>query len=162
MIIRKPPSQFSDVSTVDDNGFLKINTSILPEKNSRKSYCTFQEFGPSLGDPNVLNFSKKENWTIPVKISRGAVKVECEDGNGTVFHQNLHAYPERWKVEKFETLARNKSKIGDNQLSVLLLIIESVSMSEFRRQMPASLDYVEKEMGMVLFKSNFYDLCTFH
>jgi len=101
MIIRKLTqyAQFSDVSTVDENGFLKINTSILPEKNSRKSYCTFQEFGPSLGDPNVLNFSKKENWTsIPVKLSRGAVKVECEDENGRVFHENLHAYPATWKV----------------------------------------------------------------
>uniref|UniRef100_A0A915HFL5 Uncharacterized protein n=1 Tax=Romanomermis culicivorax TaxID=13658 RepID=A0A915HFL5_ROMCU len=58
---------------------------------------------------------------------------------------NIHAHP----ANKSDRIFNSPT---DTQLSVLLLGIDSLSYSMFRRRMPLTNDYIVNNMGMHMFK----------
>jgi len=49
---------------------------------------------------------------------------------------------------------------SDTKLSLLLICLESTSLSQFKRDMPLTAKYVSEEMGMFVFNSEFIVLIT--
>jgi len=77
------------------------------------------------------------------------VMVTCrnasDDRPESIF-KNFHAQP---PTEKFV----DYDDESESRLSLLLICLESVSLSQFKRDMPLTFKYVTEEMGMFIFNS---------
>lgn len=115
--------------------------------------CSCVEFRKPIGgasdekieffNPRPLIVSK-----IMTGFSSDTIEVTCKTSTGSVVYINLHTIPSLNLVPRFV-------KNTDSKLSVLLLGLESISLSEFRRRMPLTFDYITKNMSMFIFNSKF-------
>lgn len=138
---------------IDDYGVLTLNdteTKLLHNQNYSEIKCFYRTFDRGPKDDEIA-YDKQIELIIPTKLSKDLVEVKCtaknDRGNHIEdFYFNLHAHP----VEKQERLFKQPS---EQSLSVLLMAIDSISYSMFKRNMPMTYDYVTKEMGMIMFES---------
>jgi len=114
--------------------------------------CFYLPFGTINGDSdNQPTFFDEKKLPIgqPVPVEHQTFAINCKSEQGVSVYENLHAHP----------LMKNDDAIilsepTENQLSVELILLESVSLSQLRRKMPATLDYVKNKMKMFMFKSD--------
>lgn len=141
---------------VDYDGFLRFNeteialiqnTSIIDIK------CYYKTFDRKPGsDDNALQYDEQKLLETPTKLAKDFVDVNCtaKNLNGEFmpnFYWNLHAHPSLREDNYF-------AHPTENQLSVLLMTIDSVSYSAFKRNMPLTYNYVINEMKMFMLESN--------
>lgn len=146
---------------IDADGYLQYNETEYEKYSKEKNYtnikCVYKTFDRSLGqDDNDWSYATEQKLTRPVKLTRDMVEVSCtaENAKGKKddkFYYNLHAHP----------AARDKSvfaKPGKDELSVLLMTIDSVALSVLKRNMPLTYDYVTNNMGMFMFQRKLVNL----
>lgn len=142
---------------VDMNGILQFNKTELAHLKKKKYTvkCFYQTFDMSSVNKSTEYDSEIEliNATTLVK---NMVQVHCSAKNKSgqeikMFYFNLHAHPTAPKPNKFD-------KPSENQLSVLLMSIDSMSLSMMKRNMPLTYEYVTKEMGMIVLESKMRQL----
>jgi len=104
-------------------------------------------FAGKYGDSRVTFFEpQKLSVAESIRVEHNTFVVNCTTAAGVSVYENLHAHP----------LMASNTKVStptEDQLSVEVIVIESVSMSQFRRKMPATLDFVTDQMKMLLFES---------
>jgi len=137
------------------DGFLKIDEKKL-EALSKKAQstvtCFYVPFGAVKGQPdNEPTFFAQQKLIVnnsrqPFRVQHETFIVNCLTEKNESVYENLHAHPLIKQNETFSTPT-------EDQLSIELIVIESVSMSQLRRKMPATLDYVTDKMKMVMFPS---------
>jgi len=108
-------------------------------------------FGAVKGQPyNVPTFFAQQELIVnnsqPFPVEHETFVVNCTTEKNESVYENLHAHPLIKQNETFSTPT-------EDQLSIELIVIESVSMSQLRRKMPATLDYVTDKMKMIMFPS---------
>lgn len=143
------------LSFIDDKGYLQYNESEYESYIKTKNYsdlkCAYRMFDRSLGmDDNDWSYATEKALEKPVKLSRDMVEVKCwaetSKRKKVNVYTNIHAHPAARDSRIF-------AKPTESQLSVLMMIIDSVSLSVLRRNMPLTYDYITSKMGMVMFKS---------
>jgi len=121
-------------------------------KNARSTVsCFYLPFGTSESqddDSHVTFLQPKRlfaNQPFPVEHETFIVNCTTADGKISVY-ENLHAHP---------LIKNNKdfAEATEDRLSIELIVVESVSMAQFRRKMPATFDYVTDKMKMFMLKS---------
>lgn len=134
-----------NLTFIDYDGYLRYNqTALIQLKQKQTAFsCIYQTFKRCWGpDDGCISYSGKDaELTVPIKLSQDFVDVKCSFKNKTQFYQNIHAYPAK-------TTDRIFAKTTDDQLSVLLLIIDSTSYSVLQRNMPLTYNYTKNVMGI--------------
>lgn len=138
------------------DGYLKINQSEIDALkiylNISKVECYYGMFDrPSGSNDESFKFTLSERLQKPVRLKMDMVKVICSGVNGSEhatdnLYSNLHAHPAKKQNKTF-------AKPTEKQLSILLQVIDSVSFSVLKRNMPLTYNYITKNMGMIMFKS---------
>lgn len=137
---------------VDNNGILQFNkteVSSLINENIIDIICYYQTFDrdPTSSDVNAIKYDTKVKFILSVKLEKDFVVVECSTKNSPKFYFNIHTN------RASKSSAKNFSKPSDTQLSVLLMTIDGLSYSLFKRSMPLTNEYVTKTMGMIMMES---------
>lgn len=155
---------------IDDDGYLRINKTEQNQihGNNRTFSCVYWTFdrSPETIDSR-LSYDDKMNLTKPVKLSKDYVKVQCNydnvvknenvddddddggDSDENKFYWNYHAHPSEMRINKSHFLEPT-----EDQLSVVVFILDSVSDSAMQRNLPLTLNYTSTVMGMNYFKGN--------
>uniref|UniRef100_A0A915L6J8 Uncharacterized protein n=1 Tax=Romanomermis culicivorax TaxID=13658 RepID=A0A915L6J8_ROMCU len=151
------PQTQANLTYIDTQGFLIFNESQFEEfvywlnvkaedeENATLPFsvnCFYWTFdrAPGLDDNNVFRIVKTfQNCNFYVS-----------DTTDEKVYWNIHAHP----ANKSDRIFNSPT---DTQLSVLLLGIDSLSYSMFRRRMPLTNDYIVNNMGMHMFKTLFED-----
>jgi len=148
------------------NGFLRLDGSQLKQLEQRLSteiHCFFQAFDRQADRDDEISYSAEIRLIADkaVRPDDNSVKVYCKSSgknNGDdarLVYENYHAHPQLAIVRKQNEERRRPpfAKPDDENLSVLLMGIDSVSLSMFKRLMPATADYLASQMQMFFFTS---------
>lgn len=133
-----------DITFIDMNGYLRftdqaqqfLNESVL------KFFCHYRTFDRNVGyDDNAIGYSQEIVLVEPVKLTEDSVEVICKMDDINIYH-NIHAHPAEREDRIF-------AKPNDQQLTVLMFYIDSVSYSVLQRNLPSTFDYTKNVMKMV-------------
>lgn len=139
---------------IDDDGYLRLNeteSKYVLEENNRTFSCYYLTFiRRPISIDSRIQYDDELQLTKPTRLKRDYVRVECYWGKKTDdsdrFYFNLHAHPSQ---------SRNVSLFNEpteDQLSVFVYLLDSVSYSSFQRNLPLTLNYTSNVMGVKYLK----------
>lgn len=145
-----------DMTWLDDQGRIRMN--LTEWQNATAKYCgnvvcLFRKLDrppdPVKDDNAVVYGEWQILWPdLPQPLPGDAVDVQCRNGtDGEPFYYNIHAHPTLEGKREFQDVR----KAPEDQLSVLMVIIDSVSLSALKRNLPATYKYLTDEMGFFVF-----------
>lgn len=127
---------------VDYDGFLRLNKTETKLLNDKKlSFkCYYRTFDRKNGsDDNAIEFDKEIELKEDIKLKTDNINVKCNVTSGKMFYYNVHAHPVQDDRRKF-------AKPSEEQLSVLVFLIDSVSYSALKRNLPLTYSYAKNVM----------------
>lgn len=156
--IKHPPPKTCEkvqpyLTFMDTNGYLRINLTELNYLSINSTFskitCWYKTFDRSPGkNDQVWTFEPELILNQSVQLKQDMVYVRClkytTKGNQTIY-RNIHAHPAKRINNTF-------TKPTENQLSVVINVIDSVSFSELQRNMPLTYSYITDKMKMFMFK----------
>lgn len=130
---------------IDDQNFLHINRT---EADLIKDdfFCSYATFEQSMkGDNGRMNISKVELIEVenPKPIDKDYVFVQCKFDR-KLLYENVHA--------TISNLSKEFHLETEDQLSVLMILIDSTSLSMFRRNLPRTYELIADKMGFHVFQ----------
>lgn len=140
-----------NLTYIDYDGYLRYNETELKRFNTTEVpvTCIYKTFdrGTTLDD-NAVTYSKEMALFEPTKLLEDGVDVKCSYDNKTVFYHNIHAHPA-------ETINRIFAKPTEDQLTMLLVLIDSTAYSVLQRNLPLTYDYTKNVMKMKYLEGTF-------
>lgn len=144
-----------DLSYMTDDGYVRINQSEWNRANKKyegRFWCVCRTLDRPLSytsDDNklVLGYKERLEPDYPLRMASDAVLVVCKDDAEEDFYLNIHAHPITCAKRDFQDL----DKTPEDQLSVLMMVIDSVSLSALKRNLPSTYKYLTEEMGFYVF-----------
>lgn len=137
-----------NLTFIDYDGYLRYNETELKRLNASgiSFTCAYKTFDRCPGtEDGCIEYGKENVFNKPIKLSMDSVDVKCIYRNKTQFYWNIHVHPA-------DTEDRIFASPTDEQLSVLLLIIDSTGYSVLQRNMPLTYNYTKTVMGMKYFE----------
>lgn len=135
---------------IDEAGYLILNKTEVDSmtKNGERFQCFYQTFDRKDGiDDNDIEYDeRKELQMEPVKLTRYNVDVICYKNNKQIY-KNIHAHP--IKIDQILY-----SKATEDQLSVYFFLVDSVSASVLKRNLPLTYNYTKNVMRIKYFNGN--------
>ncbi|XP_033743775.1 uncharacterized protein LOC117329761 [Pecten maximus] len=133
---------------IDRKGFIHLNTTTLALKKLTKLDidCTYQHVERQ-GDDDVI-FKPEVHFTEPEYVHCDFVVGRCRDQTDQSIYENLLINLNSHLVFESKNI-RNESQ---QQLSVLILGIDSISRNGALRKLPKTMKYVEDVLGGITFK----------
>ncbi|OWF46605.1 uncharacterized protein LOC110455492 [Mizuhopecten yessoensis] len=133
---------------IDRKGFIQLNTTTLSFKQLSKSDidCTYQQVERQ-GDDEVI-LKPEVHILEPEYINCDFVVARCRDQAGNVIYEGLLMNTD------YRTVLHSKKIHNEtqDQLSVLILGIDSVSRNAALRKLPKTMKYVQDVLGGLSFK----------
>ncbi|XP_057309240.1 uncharacterized protein LOC130647407 [Hydractinia symbiolongicarpus] len=136
-----------ELTYLSEDGHILINTTV--KINYEQKYgpisCKWKTIAKGFGGKDVIVDGLYNKLTeLPVSFPRhDMVQVKCFDKKRMIYF-NLHAFP--------HALKEPKTPPNDDQLSVYILFLESMSSSRFLRHMKSTLRYMQNKLDSVIFK----------
>lgn len=142
-----------NMTFIDMDGYLRINeTGIYFFKVFKEPFiCHYRTFGLGSRDGEV-SYSQDQILTDPVKLKEDYVEVVCKQNNDTdEFYRNIHIHPVPKENRTFGTP-------NEDNLTVLIFYLDSVSYSVMQRNLPATYNYTKNVMKMTYFEGTIHIL----
>ncbi|CAD6193934.1 unnamed protein product [Caenorhabditis auriculariae] len=135
------PQVQPEVTYLDDNGFLHINHSEAV-KVAKNVSCRYRTFDKKQGQDNELEYTEWTAFEKPTRINAEFVEVSCERTSfiKTTVYSNNH-----------NQLIPHKSDFEKTLPSVLIIVLDSVSHSNFVRTLKKTLEVLKTEYNSFIF-----------
>lgn len=136
---------------IDMHGYFTINKTESDrfKRENVSFHCKYRTLDRKYGYNDDMWYSNISYLQAPILLDKDAVEVICEYDDDTLFYYNVHAHPAYRKDLAFP-------EPTDDQLSVLVFVVDSVSHSALQRNLPLTYDYVKNVMGMKFFNGKFW------
>ncbi|XP_060063839.1 uncharacterized protein LOC132544282 [Ylistrum balloti] len=132
---------------VDDSGLLRFNESVYdPSKTDGKLNCVYSIV--TLVNDFKVKFEPETAIEGPVDVPADAFVVRCRNPSGQIVYENVHQKIDRKSKEKTKEI---KDESDDN-LSVLMFGIDSVSRLAAIRKLPKTVKYIKETLGGFVFQ----------
>ncbi|XP_069104217.1 uncharacterized protein [Argopecten irradians] len=146
-----PPPLVCDSSPaltfVDNSGLLKFNESVYnPSNDGGKLKCVYSIV--TLVHDFKVKFEAEIAFSEPVDVPADAFVVRCRNPGGQVVYENVHQKIDRKTKEKI----RDIKDESDDDLSVLMFGIDSVSRLAAVRKLPKTVKYITETLGGYMFQ----------
>ena len=133
---------------LDENGFLKINSTVVVESHFKDVRCEYQHFIRK--GPTQLDLGSKHVLVSPTYIDGDVFLVTCEDNKNTKIYERVH-----YNINFKRTLRSRKLKNeSDDDLSVLIITLDSVSRLAAERHLPKTMQFMTSQLGAFVFKGH--------
>lgn len=132
---------------VDYDGYLQLNSTEVNMIKKKHTFnnCSYQTFNHKEGTvDDDIQYDQSMILINATKLTSYNVDVKCFANNKEFYH-NIHVHP----------IINNEMKFAaptEDQLSVLMFMIDSVSFSAFQRNLPITFKYTRDAMGIKFFK----------
>ncbi|OWF39263.1 uncharacterized protein LOC110465241 [Mizuhopecten yessoensis] len=136
----------STLTVVDDSGFLRFNESVYNPSKTGKLDCVYSIV--NLVNDFKVKFEVEVAFDGPVNVPADAFVVRCRSPGGKIVYENIH--------QKIDRKSREKTRVikdeTDEDFSVLMFGIDSVSRLAAIRKLPKTVKYITETLGGYMFK----------
>lgn len=147
-------------SYLDENGLLHLNSSEFLDYTSKFGdiNCKYKTFDrdPTSDEDSVIYYGSEGRLElgIPKKLDMDMVEVRCYNKTDGPIYFDVHAHPVMSlpnDSNRSATPGRSFAKPTDDQLSLLMLMMDSTSISVLKRHLPKTYDYIKNVMKFKIF-----------
>ncbi|XP_021358590.1 uncharacterized protein LOC110453777 isoform X2 [Mizuhopecten yessoensis] len=129
------------LTLVDKSGYLRFNDSIYKPSQNATLKCVYSTI--NLVTDFKVNFETEIAFSGPVDVPADCFIVRCRNPSGKVVYENLHQKIDRKSKEKTRVIKEET----DEDLSVFMFGIDSVSRLGAIRKLPKTVKYLTETLG---------------
>ncbi|EGT60280.1 hypothetical protein CAEBREN_16082 [Caenorhabditis brenneri] len=136
-----------ELTFLDENGVLHINSSAV-QQNDLDVECQYRTYDKTVGDDEKLMYSKWISFNTSAKIDEEFVEVSCQRTwfPRTRVYSNNHN-----QIKRISQSSQKQSSLSSTKASVVIIVLDSVSHSNFRRTMNKTLEALNTHYGSFIF-----------
>ena len=138
----------ADFVFLDNGGYLRTNTSAVAKSKLKNINCSYQLFIRK--GHSKLELGSKHYLVSPTYINGDVFLVTCEDDSNLKVYERVHYNIDFKRVSTSRQL-RNET---EDDLSVLILVLDSVSRLAAERHLPKTMRFLESQLGAFVFKGH--------